>query len=260
MIIDSHFSLLPDDSDTKARLEVSTNYYDQCTVSQQLERMKDNRVDCAVVWPPIPGDSETALRRNEWLAREISRHKGKFIGFGVLYPIDLDGALRGLEHAIVKLGLKGIKVHPLAQKFRIDDQKFLCLAKEISKLNVPLVIHVDMREPGREAQGENTEWAKPEYLLDLLPIYNSPKVIAAHMGGICIEDIRKSKITFQTTGVSKETIEYACGTVGAERVLFGSDFPSFAVKEEIQKVQEANLTAKQRESIFSGNVKRLLSI
>jgi predicted TIM-barrel fold metal-dependent hydrolase len=222
--------------------------------------MKDNRVDCAVVWPPIPANSETALRRNEWLAQEISRHEGKFIGFGVLYPIDIEGALRGLEHAILKLKLKGIKVHPLAQKFRIDDRKFLRLAKEISTLNVPLVIHVDMREPSREAQGENTEWAKPEYLLDLLPIYNSPKLISAHMGGICIEDIRKSKISFQTTGVGKETIEYACNTVGVKRVLFGSDFPSFAIKDEIQKVNQANLTPEQKEFIFSGNIRQLFNI
>jgi predicted TIM-barrel fold metal-dependent hydrolase len=148
----------------------------------------------------------------------------------------------------------------LAQKFRFNDPKFIELVKEIATLDVPLVIHVDMREPGLKEKEEVTEWAKPEFLLDVLEVYDSPNVMAAHMGGILIEEIRNSKISFQTTGVQKETIEYACQQVGAGRVLFGTDFPSFQVEEEICKVHEANISAEEREMIFSGNAKKMFKI
>jgi len=260
MIIDIHSSIIPDDSETKARLGITTEYYDQCTVTQQLRRMEESGIDSAVVWTAIPFESEWVMARNHWLAEEIAKHQGKFIGFAALYPMDLKESLKALEQAIVKLGLSGIKVHPLAQQFRFNDPKFIELVKEIAALDVPLVIHVDMREPGLKDREEVTEWAKPKFLLDVLTFYDSPNLMAAHMGGILIEEIRNSKISFQTTGVQKETIEYACQQVGAERVLFGSDFPSFQVEEEIRKVQEADISPKEREIIYSGSAKKMFNI
>jgi predicted TIM-barrel fold metal-dependent hydrolase len=260
MIIDIHSSIIPDDTETKTRLGITTEYYDQCTVTQQLRRMAENGIDSAVVWTAIPFDSEWVMARNQWLAEEIAKHQGKFIGFAALYPMDLKESLKALEQAIIKLGLSGIKVHPLAQQFRFNDPKFIELVKEIATLDVPLVIHVDMREPGLKDREEVTEWAKPEFLLDVLTVYDSPNVMAAHMGGILVEEIRNSKISFQTTGVQKETIEYACQQVGAERVLFGSDFPSFQVEEEIRKVHKANISPEEREMIFSGNAKKMFNI
>jgi predicted TIM-barrel fold metal-dependent hydrolase len=75
-----------------------------------------------------------------------------------------------------------------------------------------------------------------------------------------MEEIRNSNISFQTTGVRKETIEYACQHVSAERVLFGSDFPWFQVEEEIRKVREAAISPNERELIFNGNAKRMFNI
>lgn len=45
---------------------------------------------------------------------------------------------------------------------------------------------------------------------------------------------------------------------GAERVLYGTDFPMWDEKEEIARVQSLGLSHSELELIFSGNAKRVL--
>lgn len=48
---------------------------------------------------------------------------GKFIGFGTLHPDSED--LEGDLEELISLGLRGVKLHPDMQNFKIDDYRYL---------------------------------------------------------------------------------------------------------------------------------------
>ena len=49
-------------------------------------------------------------------------------------------------------------------------------------------------------------------------------------------------------------------TIGAERVLFGSDIPFCTMRQEVRKITELNIPDRQKELILAENVKRLINI
>nr|MDT0667805.1 amidohydrolase family protein [Micromonospora sp. DSM 115978] len=57
--------------------------------------------------------------------------------------------------------------------------------------------------------------------------YDSSRFQAAHMGGVHLPWAKDSNITFQTTGAGRKVLQWAVDTLGADRVVFGSDFPFF---------------------------------
>ena len=48
--------------------------------------------------------------------------------------------------------------------------------------------------------------------------------------------------------------------LGVEKFFFGTDFPMWDAKAEIERFNKLPLTEKEREMIFSKNIKRLLNL
>ena len=55
-------------------------------------------------------------------------------------------------------------------------------------------------------------------------------------------------------------LAYGVGRVGAERFLFGSDYPVCSPGMNVGAVDYEEITDRERELIFSGNAKRLLNL
>ena len=55
-------------------------------------------------------------------------------------------------------------------------------------------------------------------------------------------------------------LEYGVKTIGAERFLFATDYPTCNVGMQVGAVEYAYLTEEQRELIFNGNARRLLGL
>ena len=47
---------------------------------------------------------------------------------------------------------------------------------------------------------------------------------------------------------------------GADRVLFGSDYPAVSLKKEAEKIEKLSLTEEEKEKIFHLNAEKLLGI
>ena len=55
-------------------------------------------------------------------------------------------------------------------------------------------------------------------------------------------------------------VRYLCDKVGAERVVFGTDYPICNLKMYVGAVMGERLTQRERELIFAENAKRLLEL
>ncbi|OPY86846.1 MAG: Amidohydrolase [Syntrophus sp. PtaU1.Bin208] len=67
-------------------------------------------------------------------------------------------------------------------------------------------------------------------------------------------------VFFDTALASPQTIRRFVEAVGAQRILFGSDIPFGAMKNELQKVLSLPLSDREREAILGGNLRCLTGL
>ncbi|MEM2896648.1 MAG: amidohydrolase family protein [Candidatus Bathyarchaeia archaeon] len=262
MIIDTHTSIPPEF--LRPRLD---KLFEKATVEGLLSRMEKAGIDLAVVWS-IARNPDEVSRINDWISSLCEKYPDKFVGFANVYPPRVKESLKEIDRAVDKLRLIGIKFHPEVQKFRLDDPSVLKILKRAKEYALPVVTHVaspaydpvplDKAKIMQEEADRKEPFAKASYLAKIIRAYDDPKFFAAHMGGLYVEEIRRSNISFQTTGVCKEAIEYGVENVGAERIVYGSDFPFFEVIDEVEKVKEAKILKEDKEKILGENFRKVL--
>lgn len=222
-------------------------------------------VDRSVIWN-IPRGPGGIGRNNDTTARIVKEYPNRFIGFASVDPNARDESVMELSRAVKQLGLVGLKIHPIVSKIPINHPSVLAVIANAKDLDIPVVFHVESPDlhpyinQTQESTDESHPWAKSSFIDDVVAIYDSPKVWCAHMGGVTRKKLQESKVWFQTTGCKVETIEYAVRTVGAERVMYGSDYPSFSPFDEMAKVWRANLSDTARVKILGENVQNLLDL
>ena len=76
---------------------------------------------------------------NHFIADEVKKYPDKFIGFGTLHPNSSD--LEGDINELISLELKGVKLHPDIQNFKIDDYRCLKIYELCEKYHLPILMH-----------------------------------------------------------------------------------------------------------------------
>jgi predicted TIM-barrel fold metal-dependent hydrolase len=94
-------------------------------------------------------------------------------------------------------------------------------------------------------------------------------IVVAHLDGyglydFAIEMMQKYDNVYadiSAHGAEREgMLEDAVRRVGADRILYGSDYPGYSPKPFIDRILAAKLTDGEREAILYGNAARLLGI
>lgn len=196
---------------------------------------------------------------NRFIAGETANSSGLFIGVGTLHPESED--IAGDIENLISLGLKGVKLHPDIQRFKIDDYRCLKIYEICEKKGLPILMHT----------GDNRyDYSNPNRLKPILEIYKGLTVIGAHFGGYSIwneaadklhgienfyVDCSSSFFNFSDAEIVALIREY-----GAERVLFGTDFPMWSPKAELERFMALPLDERERNLILSENAKRIYGI
>ena len=105
----------------------------------------------------------------------------KFISFGSVVP----GSETALEY-IWKISdeeLKGIKLHPPLQRVDADIESAMPMYDLIRALNLVVVFHA-----GWDATYRDEMRCTPRMLLHILQNFPGIKMVAAHMGGMCLQN------------------------------------------------------------------------
>lgn len=191
---------------------------------------------------------------NEFIAEECKKHSS-FIGFGTLHP-ELENPQQDIEN-ILKLKLHGVKLHPDTQHFNMDDPRMFPIYDMIQG-KLPVLMHCgDYRYT----------YSHPERLKRVLENFPKLTVVAAHFGGWSLWDLAleylldmncyvdtSSSIMFLGRKRAKELIRL----YGADRVVFGTDYPMWSARESVDDILSLGLTDDELEKIFSGNAKRII--
>ncbi|MCX6164565.1 MAG: amidohydrolase family protein [Ignavibacteriae bacterium] len=223
----------------------------ETTVEQAIEVMKTSGIDSAVC---LPADATS----NSELFNDINNQKDfKFYFAAWINPDDRD-LDKYLEKNIN--GVSIFKFHPSIQRRKITDdtyKKYIELALENNK---PIVVHC----------GRWKEVASYEYPLELSKKYPKLKIILAHLGGDqpglyldCAKEVKNlnSKNIYLGTESIREFyfVNQVVKTVGADKVIFGSDYNLGLPKMYIPIIESLDISDSEKELIFSGNLLRLLN-
>ncbi len=195
---------------------------------------------------------------NQFIKREMELHP-EFIGFMTLHQDLTEQEVKHEVEWAIENGFKGIKLHPDFQKFNIDDENVEKFYRSASG-KLPILLHM----------GDNRfDYSKPYRLVNMAKKYQGVNFIAAHFGGYrCWEEVEVykglnniyfdtcSSLPFITIEKAKELID----TFGADRFFFATDFPMWDAVGELERFNKIPLSDKEREMIFSKNIKRLLNI
>ncbi len=201
---------------------------------------------------------EQVVSINNFIANEIKKHN-EFIGFATLHPDMTEEEAYNEVERIKTLGLKGIKLHADFQRFDIDEPRAENLYRAING-TLPVLFH---------AGDDRFDYSSPERLARAAKKFPNMLCIAAHFGGYC----RWSEIDaydglnnmyFDTCSslfklpdlMAKDIISH----LGHDRFMFGTDFPMWRHKDELERFLRLKLSDKINEDILSKNAIRVLGI
>lgn len=218
-----------------------------------IDSAKENHVDKLVVCATATKAKQVTMI-NDYVSNLIC---DEIVGFGTLH-CDFDGIDEEITR-MKKLGLRGIKFHPIFQGFNIDDDKSMLMFEKIGE-NFPVLIHVG---------DKNSDGASPERLSNVLKELPHVNFIAAHLGGYSEWESAKkyligknlyidtsSSIRFLSPDETTEIIR----AHGADKVLFGTDYPLSNHKFEFECMKKLNLTNDEYEKIYWENAYNLLNL
>lgn len=260
-IIDAHCHIYPDKIAQKASDHTGDFYgIPMCLdgkISTLLEHGGDAGIEHFIV-QSVATTPHQVSSINHFIAASVAASGGRFTGLGTLHPDSED--VEADVNEIISLGLKGVKLHPDIQQFKIDDYRMLKIY-ELCEGKLPILVHTgDYRY----------DLSNPNRMMPILDIYKDLTVIGAHFGGWSIwEEATEMLNKYPNFYVDCSSSLYALSpekakelimAYGTDRVLFGTDYPMWEPKEEIDRFMQIALTEEERESIFYSNAAKLFNI
>ncbi len=261
-IIDAHCHIYPDKIAQKAA-DATGTFYDTVsrmdgtvsTLAAEGERVGVSHFLVQSV-ATTPKQVESI---NRFIAASVSASGGKMTGYGTMHP-DSENPDADFE-LLCSLDLKGVKLHPDIQGFKIDDYRMLKIYELCEKKGLPVLMHCG------DSRYDNSN---PNRIVPILDTYSDLTVIGAHFGGYSVWDEAVSKLSgydrflVDTSStrfkVDAEGVKRMIFKYGIEKVMFGTDYPLWNIKEELDKFMEIPLTDEERQIILYDNAARLLGL
>ncbi len=261
-VIDSHCHIYPEKI-AKPAVQNTGKFYDLQTqgdgiVNSLLSIGEKFGIDRFVV-QSVATTPHQVKSINEFIADQVNTFPNKLIGLGTMHPESND-VKTDLFH-LKELGLHGVKLHPDIQEFKIDDYRCLKIYELCEKENIPILMHTgDYRY----------DYSNPDHLVPVLKEFKNLTIIGAHLGGWSVWDEASEKLSGYpnfyvdtSSSLYKLSNKKAVDIIrryGADRVLFGSDFPVFSPDVELERFMKLPLTDEERRAILSENVIKLYNL
>jgi len=196
---------------------------------------------------PNPNVGDKYPKTNNYIAECVKKHPKRLVGFGRVDPRRGKEAIQESKRIKQKLGLTGIKLHPIVECFRPDHPYFNKFFKIVDELRLPILIH----------SGEG--FSAPGLVVKVAKKHPNTIVILAHLREGCIAALRESSnIYVETSGTLPEFVELATDA-DKNRVLFGSDVPYYRYPTQTAIIEAAEISNKIKRNVYFENFERLFT-
>lgn len=257
-IIDCHCHIYPDKIAEKAA-QATGRFYDipMCCdgkISTLREEGAKAGIDRYLIFSVSTKPEQTASI-NRYIATIVAENRDCMLGLGTVHPHDPD--LVGEVENIISLDLRGIKMHPDIQGVALDDPR--CMAVyEACEGRIPVLLHTgDYRY----------DFSNTNRLIPILKRFPRLTVIGAHFGGWSVWEKATEELfeyenfyvdcSSSLYAISPETAKRLIRTYGANKVLFGTDYPMWHPAEEVARFDAIGLTEQESRRILWENAEEM---
>ena len=260
-IIDAHGHIFPDRIAQKATKAIADFYSIPVRYVGTVANIKKSGEQIGVRKQMICSTATTPdqVERINTYISVVCRENTEFVGLGTLHP-DYEDVEKELDR-VRELGLVGIKLHTDFQQFYIDDPRAVLMYRKIAKAALPILFHMGDVE---------RVYSTPSQLQRVMEYVPDLTAIAAHFGGYqrwdeavaCLKGI--PNLYFDTSStlefISVEAALRMIESFGDDRFFFGTDFPMWDHKEELERFMRIPLTEAQQKKILYENFERLFKV
>ena len=238
-------------------------------LDELLDSMDRNGVDRACLVSIGWSAHEHCVEINDFILGAAAAHPARIVPFCVVNPLAGRAAAREVERC-ARLGARGVgELHPDTQGFDLADRRALEPMMDAAREHgMPVLTHAS--EPvGHLYPGKGNQ--RPETLLAFAKNFPGAPIVMAHWGGglpfyALMPEVREAlaNVYFDTAATpflyDARVFETVAGLVGAERILFGSDFPLLPQERVLKQLEGAALSSEEKDAIGGGNAARLLGL
>ncbi|MBC7778746.1 MAG: amidohydrolase family protein [Proteobacteria bacterium] len=280
--------LRPEQNDLSARLALM----DAAGIDTQILRLQNvSGIDAL----ELDEGRDVARAANEESAALARQYPGRFIAFASVPMKDIGVAIAELEYAVSTLGHRGVGISVITDGVPVDDVRVAPLLDRVEALGIPLLLlpnHPSTCDPALAPFG----WLTGAFgfqvdisivalrLLCSGALERRPRlrVILANLGGVLpfvserldqywqrvhaggnvpSESPREGmrRFHFETASGDAGAIRLAADVVGVERLVFGSDYPSFDMARAVENVRQCGLPESDVARILTGNARVMLA-
>ena len=233
----------------------------QVTPEKLTQAMDEHHIDKAIA---IASDALS----NEVLSKIVKKHPNRLKGFAYIHPLDSDSKEQ-LEKAVNKLDLIGLKLVPDFQDFSMGDPRIYPLLEKAVELDVPVMVH---SAPGL-IKGHYNQ-SLPRHFDAIKKEIPDIVLIISHLcypKFLDLLNIVPKEGVYVDTSTTLPWIVDLCGfdftsrfirRIGAESVIFGSDWwgQSSEMKIQLESIIKLNLSQREKDLILGGNISNLLNL
>lgn len=256
MLFDVHTHAFHPKIASKAVAHLNSAYGLACegdgTIGHLLEQESAVGIEKTVLLCAATAPSQVIPANN--YAMELQRsHPEHVLAFGTFHPAY---ARWGEElDRLERNGIRGIKLHPDFQGFRLDDPRLLPILDACQERFI-ILMHI-----GSEGPLESRP-STPYMVARLAATFPRLTLVAAHFGGYrmwkhVLEGLPPSDNLWCDTSstspfVSPELLKALLGHFPRERLLFGTDWPLYSPEKEFRRFQEkSGLSDSRMEELMS---------
>ncbi len=260
-IIDAHCHIYPDKIAQRAA-DSTGKFYDLTPfadgkIATLLEQGEKVGIDHFVVQSVATSPNQVSSI-NKFIANVVLQSNGKFTGLGTLHPES--EMLEEEVDEIIGLGLKGVKLHPDIQQFKIDDPRMMRIY-ELCEGRLPILLHTG---------DSRFDYSNPNRVKPVLDVFKDLTVIGAHLGGWSVwDEAVKTLSEYKNFYVDCSSCLYTLSAektkelimaYGTKKVLFGTDYPMWDPQKELESFMNLTLSEEEREDILYNNAARMFDI
>jgi predicted TIM-barrel fold metal-dependent hydrolase len=239
------------------------------TADDLIDAMDRDGVDVSVIVNYGWSTHELCVETNDYILESINRYPKRLIGFCTVQLDACEAALSEIERC-VRGGVKGIgEIRPDMQSLDFTKkavmEPFVQLLKEHK-----LILLTHATEPvGHTYPGKGK--VTPEILYPFITNFPDLAIVCAHWGGglpfyALMPEVRNAleNVYFDTAAspflYRQEIYHQVCQLIGADRILFGSDYPLMPQSRVLFEINNIDISNEYKNMILSDSARRLLGI
>lgn len=253
-IIDTHCHIYPD-SIAEHAAEAIGKFYDFPIEADgridTLLRMGAAAGVCRHVVCSVATTPHQVASVNRFIHAAATARPDRITGLGALHPDSPD--MEADVEMILALGLKGVKLHPDFQKVALDDPRYLTMF-ELCSGRLPILCHLgDYRY----------DFSNPERVRRVVKMFPNLRFVGAHFGGWTVwqqaaeilHDCDNLVVDSSSSlfAISPEEAAHLVDIYGADRVMFGVDYPMWNPMGELERFMKMPISDDAREKILYRN-------